>query len=99
MKVLRRSEKAEAFTLVELLVVIAIIGIMLGMAFPTIQATRENARRMRCISRMHDLSVALARYVSANEVLPPGTANPTGPIANTPKGQHRGWLIELLPLC
>jgi len=97
MNTLNRSTARKAFTLVELLVVIAIIGMLIGMTLPAIQATRENARRVRCVSRMHDLSIAMARYVSANEVLPPGTTNPTGPIVNTSEGQHRGWLIELLP--
>jgi prepilin-type N-terminal cleavage/methylation domain-containing protein len=86
-----------AFTLVELLVVIAIIGILVSMLLPAIQATRETARRAACTNNMMQLGMALSNYETANQCLPPGTIDDKGPIHNTAKGNHIGWLVQILP--
>jgi prepilin-type processing-associated H-X9-DG protein len=43
------------------------------------------------------LGLALQNYEAAFEMLPPGVVNPEGPIRNTPKGYHMGWLVQILP--
>ncbi len=86
-----------AFTLVELLVVIAIIGILIAMLLPAIQAARESARRMQCTDQMRQLSLAVHDFELANEHLPMGTNNPTGPVENLPNGLHISWIARILP--
>ena len=87
----------QAFTLVELLVVIAIIGILIAMLLPAIQASREAANRNYCLNHLTQLSVGVHNYEMAHGVYPPGTIEKQGPIQNVPKGDHRNWIIHLLP--
>jgi prepilin-type N-terminal cleavage/methylation domain-containing protein/prepilin-type processing-associated H-X9-DG protein len=85
------------FTLVELLVVIAIIGILVAMTLPAIQASREAARRTDCLNNLAQLGVAVHNYEMAHGVYPTGTIDKRGPIQNIAKGDHRNWIIQLLP--
>ncbi len=85
------------FTLVELLVVIAMIGILIALLLPAVQASRETARRVRCVNNLAQLGMALHNYEAGYEVLPPGVVNPNGPIHNAPNGYHMSWLVQVLP--
>jgi prepilin-type N-terminal cleavage/methylation domain-containing protein/prepilin-type processing-associated H-X9-DG protein len=85
------------FTLVELLVVIAIIGVLVAMTLPAIQASRETARRSQCIRNLTQLGNGLQNYEMAHEVFPPGVVDKQRPIHSVAQGDHRNWIIHILP--
>jgi prepilin-type N-terminal cleavage/methylation domain-containing protein len=55
-----------AFTLIELLVVIAIIGILASMLLPVLGQAKENGRRIKCTSNVHELDLANMMYAGDN---------------------------------
>lgn len=60
------------FTLTEMLTTIAIIGLLVGILFPSLVATREKARQAVCMSNLQRIGVGLANYSAANDwQLPP----------------------------
>src|SRR5690242_20595938 len=86
-----------AFTLVELLVVIAIIGVLIAMTLPAVQSSREVARRARCMQNLTQLSAGLQNYEMAHQAYPSGTIEAKGPIRSVASGDHRNWIIQVLP--
>ena len=62
MKTSRLVNRQSAFTLIELLVVITIIGILASMAFPVINGVMERARKVKVLSVIKDLQVAIKGY-------------------------------------
>lgn len=64
-------KRACGFTIIEILVVLAVIGILAGLLFPVLLATKESARSARCQSNLKQLYFAFELYVSDWEgVLP-----------------------------
>jgi len=59
---LHLCRRNSAFTLIELLVVITIIGVLAGMAFPVVTGVMERARKVKCLSTIKDLNVAINAY-------------------------------------
>jgi prepilin-type N-terminal cleavage/methylation domain-containing protein/prepilin-type processing-associated H-X9-DG protein len=92
-----RRPRPSGFTLIELLVVIAIIAVLIALLLPAVQAAREAARRAQCVNNLMQVILAVKNYETSHEVLPPGSINPTGPIANKPPGYHHNWISQVLP--
>ena len=91
------SPRRAGFTLIELLVVIAIIAVLIALLLPAVQQAREAARRASCKNNLCQIGLAIHNYEMANNVLPPGSVNPTGPIRSEPAGYHMSWAVQILP--
>jgi prepilin-type N-terminal cleavage/methylation domain-containing protein/prepilin-type processing-associated H-X9-DG protein len=59
--------KFKAFTLIELLVVIAIIAVLMAILMPSLNAARDQARRMHCVSNVRSLTLAWSMYKDEND--------------------------------
>jgi prepilin-type N-terminal cleavage/methylation domain-containing protein/prepilin-type processing-associated H-X9-DG protein len=102
-----KLELQHGFTLVELLVVIAIIGVLVALLLPAVQAARESARRIQCVSNIKQLALATQNYESAKKELPPSAitdlqeSNVGSDNAfmafNPESGKQFSWVVLLLP--
>lgn len=63
---------SRAFTLIEILVVVGIIGLLLGLILPAVQAARETARRVQCMSNLRQIGIGMHTYESTHHMFPTG---------------------------
>ena len=55
---------ARGFTLIEIIVVLAVIFILIALLIPAVQSARAAARKIQCVSNLHQLGLAAANYES-----------------------------------
>lgn len=65
--VLRVNRGLPAFTLIELLVVVGIIALLAAILLPSLNRSRETARRTNCISNLRQIYYLVVMYAEAND--------------------------------
>src|SRR5271170_3882322 len=61
-----RRQHWSAFTLIELLAVMAIISILAALLLPGLSNSKAKAKRLQCVSNLHQMCVAAHVYVNDN---------------------------------
>lgn len=85
---MRKCAIRSAFTLIEMLVVLFIVSILIMLILPAVQAARESARRLRCVSNMHNIGLALHQHLNAHGTFPAGNDWPPA---------SSSYIVQLLP--
>lgn len=62
MRIKPTQSRPLAFTLIEMLIVITIIGILAGISVPVVGGVMERARKVKVLSTIKDLQVAIKSY-------------------------------------
>jgi len=82
--------KGRGFTLVELLIVIGIIAALIAILLPALAAARENAKRVKCLSNVRQLTASWLMYAHEHRGLlcdPDIWISDTGAANDFPDGQ------------
>ena len=59
--------RRRGFTIVELMVVIAVIVILIAILLPALAGAREQARRVQCMSNIHQVTAAYLQYAADHD--------------------------------
>ncbi len=84
--------KSKAFSLVDLVAAIVIVTLVGCLIFPTIQASRETARRHACMNNLRQIGVAMQLYHDTFQTLP---GHKVGPGARNRKSAFTFLLPQL----
>ncbi len=72
---MKRFKSKIGFAVVDLLACVALGGIVVALALPAVQRTRETARRMECKHRLFNIAFGSKNFIVACLLLPPVTLN------------------------
>lgn len=86
---MNRDTASSGFTWWELLAAITVVGVLIALLLPSVEASREAARRMQCTNQLKQIGLGLRNYEEANKVFPPGTICATVPVG--PSNQYDVW--------
>ncbi len=88
-----RYGRLKAFTLIELLVVIAVIALLISILIPSLRMAKEHARRVNCLSNIHQALAASMMYAGENaEFLPVGSIIDKAAPGYQPSWDSADWL-------
>ncbi|TWU40815.1 DUF1559 family PulG-like putative transporter [Novipirellula artificiosorum] len=76
-----------AWTLLELLVVLAIISILLALATPAVQRTRETMRQTQCRNHLRQIGIGVHHHFADSNVVPHNGGIEDAAQSSTPTGQ------------
>jgi prepilin-type N-terminal cleavage/methylation domain-containing protein/prepilin-type processing-associated H-X9-DG protein len=85
-----RMRKPRAFSMVELLAVVGIISVLIAILVPALNRARESAKRVDCLSNLHQLGTAFVMYCNDNRGQFPRPA-PQGTTGGIPPMPH-DWI-------
>lgn len=92
---LLRRRPRSGFSLVELLVVVAILALLVALLLPSVQSSREAARRAACQNNLRQLGIALCAHETASRAYPVGCLECDFRVR--PPRRRISWMAYLLP--
>jgi len=70
-RIIKKSNKKAAFTIIELLTVMSIIVILIALLVPALNKARRYAKRVRQKAQLHSIGAAIELFNAENEGFPP----------------------------
>jgi len=87
------SSVKRGFSVLEFLVLITIIMVLIALLLPSVQSSRESARRAACSNNLKQIGLALHNYHAAHGQFPPAAIGP----ADVPRERQFSWFVAILP--